>query len=260
MDDAPYHEPREGLQSAGIVAKLPLGGAKKVKVVKKRPDGTHAENLWVQDAISPSIVQPNRKAALAPQITLDDIRALKVGQEVPRLNSPRSIKACLEMGVDPTDLEVPVVDDFHDERLDPSIWLLKYDHACRRRGQILSQLQTMRLNYSTEDVLEEYRPSVGALSKSELKSAKNSGTMQIAYGSTTNFEEHQRRLERVLENNYNMEIETIKHNERKYVPRYKEAAKNESCAGSYGAKKAKRRGVEEQDPEYSGLAAGPNRC
>jgi hypothetical protein len=222
MDDAPYHAPRESLQSAGIVAKLPLGGAKKVKVVKKRPDGTHAENLWVQDAISPSIVQPNRKAAVAPQITLDDIRALKVGQEVPRLNSPRSIKACLEMGVDPTDLEVPVVDDFHDERLDPSIWLLKYDHACRRRGQILSQLQTMRLSYSTEDVLEEYRPSVGALSKSELKSAKNSGTMQIAYGSTTNFEEHQRRLERVLENNYNMEIESIKHNERKYVPQYKE--------------------------------------
>jgi hypothetical protein len=126
------------------------------------------------------------------------------------------------MGVDPTDLEVPVVDDFYDEKLEPSIWLLKYDHACRRREQILSQLQTMRENYSTEDVLEEYRPSVGALAKSELKSAKSSGTMKMAYGSKSSFDEHQRRLERVLENNYNMEIETIKRNEQKYVPQYKE--------------------------------------
>ena len=222
MDDAPKHGRELSLKSAGIEGKLPLSGAKKVHVPKTRPDGTHAENLWVQDAVSPSIVHPNRKIGFVPHFTLDDVKALTVGQAVSRLNSPRSIKACLEMGVDPTDLEVPVVDDFYDEKLEPSIWLLKYDHACRRREQILSQLQTMRENYSTEDVLEEYRPSVGALAKSELKSAKSSGTMKMAYGSKSSFDEHQRRLERVLENNYNMEIETIKRNEQKYVPQYKE--------------------------------------
>jgi len=217
----------EDFQNSDLRSKLPLNGAKKVKIPKKRPDGTHAENLWVQDAVSPSIVYPKKNPPSGPPVTLDDIVGLDVGQRVPRLSSPRSIKACLEMGVDPVDLEMPVVDDFHDEKVDAAIWLLKYDHALKRREQILSQLQTMRENYLTEDVLEEYRPSIGALAKTELNDAKISGSMQMAYGSKTSFDEHQRRLERVLERNYLSEIQSIKENERKYVPQYKEEMERE---------------------------------
>ena len=76
MDDAPKHGREGSLKSAGIEGKLPLSGAKKVQVPKTRPDGTHAENLWVQDAVSPSIVHPNRKIGFVPHFTLDDVKAL----------------------------------------------------------------------------------------------------------------------------------------------------------------------------------------
>ena len=188
MNDSTLPGRGEDLNNSELGSKLPLSGAKKVKIPKNRPDGTHAENLWVQDAVSPSIVHPKKKPSVGAPVTLDDIIGLEAAQRVPRLSSPRSIKACLEMGVDPVDLEVPVVDDFHDEKLDASIWLLKYDHARKRREQILSQLQTMRENYLTEEVLEEYRPSIGALAKSELNNAKSSGSMQMAYGSKTSFD------------------------------------------------------------------------
>ena len=227
MNDSTLPGRGEDLNNSELGSKLPLSGAKKVKIPKNRPDGTHAENLWVQDAVSPSIVHPKKKPSVGAPVTLDDIIGLEAAQRVPRLSSPRSIKACLEMGVDPVDLEVPVVDDFHDEKLDASIWLLKYDHARKRREQILSQLKTMRENYLTEEVLEEYRPSIGALAKSELNNAKSSGSMQMAYGSKTSFDEHQRRLERVLERNYHSEIQSIKENERKYVPQYKEEMERE---------------------------------
>ena len=70
-------------------------GSNRVVRVKK-PVKKFDIDFWVQDIASPALqAKPD-----LPSITLEHIEKLMPGERVPRLNSPRSIKACLEMGVD----------------------------------------------------------------------------------------------------------------------------------------------------------------
>ena len=58
-------------------------------------------------------------------VTLDDIEALPLGAPLPRVNSPRSIKALLELGIDPEGYELePVnIEDHRDDHVAESIWM-----------------------------------------------------------------------------------------------------------------------------------------
>jgi hypothetical protein len=191
---------------------------KKIKPPKPFSADVKTQNLWVQNVTAPAVDRV-RKFSKARLVTLDDVELLELHQPVPKLDSPRSIKACLEMGVDPTGYDLCVVDveDYRDDRIDESIWMLRYEHAQRKRENLLRGLQEMRHSFSEREALNEFRPAKGKMAhvESTTVAANESMSVQISVHRNERFHEKTRHWERTHQKNLAMEHERQKDNEYK---------------------------------------------
>lgn len=191
---------------------------KKIKPPKPFSTNVKEQNRWVQNVTAPAVDRV-RKFSKTRLTTLDDVEALELNQPVPKLDSPRSIKACLEMGVDPTAYDLCVVDiaDYRDDRIDESIWMLRYEHAQRKRENLLASLQEMRHSFSEREALNEFRPAKGKMAhvESTVVAANESMSIQISSHRNERFHEKTRHWERTHQKNLAMEHERQKNNEYK---------------------------------------------
>lgn len=176
------------------------------------------QNLWVRNVTAPA-VQRVQWFSNEPAVTLDNVETLKLHQPVPKINSPRSIKACLELGVDPTAYDLCVVDilDHVDDSIDEQIWRLRYEHAVRKRVTLLQTLQELRYSFTERDALNEFRPAKGKMAhvESTVVAANNSMSVQISSHRNERFHEKTRHWERTHQTNLAKEHELQKRNEYK---------------------------------------------
>ena len=192
---------------------------KKIKPPKPFGQDVKKQNLWVRNVTAP-VVDRVRKFSIAPMVTLDNVEAIALHESVPKLDSPRSIKACLEMGVDPTGYDLMVVDieDFRDDRLDEQIWRLRYEHALQKRENLLQSLQGMRHSFSDREALNEFRPAKGKMAhvESTVVAANESMSIQISSHRNERFHEKTRHWERTHQTNLAKEHAKQKQNEFKH--------------------------------------------
>ena len=73
---------------------------KRIKPPKVFSSDVKTQNRWVENVTSPVVDRVAKFNSDRP-VTLDDIEALPLGAPLPRVNSPRSVKALLELGVLP---------------------------------------------------------------------------------------------------------------------------------------------------------------
>ena len=177
------------------------------------------QNRWVQNVTEPA-VERVRKFSKTRLTTLDDVELLELNQPVPKLDSPRSIKACLEMGVDPTAYDLCVVDGVgcRDDRIDESIWMLRYEHAQRKRENLLVSLQEeCRHSFSEREALNEFRPAKGKIGavESTVVAANDSMSVQISSHRNERFHEKTRHWERTHQKVLAMEHQRQKDGEYK---------------------------------------------
>lgn len=112
---------------------------------------------------------------------------------MPRLTSPRSIKACLDLGVDPKQLAPVSIDGYRDDQVDAQIWMLRYQHAQDLRDSLMVKLCALRLSYDAEAIAKQFRPSTGAGSNAEVLAAEST-TEQRATERVERLQEKQRKL------------------------------------------------------------------
>ena len=191
---------------------------KKIKPPKPFSTDVKTQNRWVQNVANPAVDRV-RKFSKTRLTTLDDVELLELNQPVPKLDSPRSIKACLEMGVDPTAYDLCVVDiaDYRDDRIDESIWMLRYEHAQRKRENLLVSLQEMRHSFSEREALNEFRPAKGKMAhvESTVVAANDSMSVQISSHRNERFHEKTRHWERTHQKVLAMEHQRQKDGEYK---------------------------------------------
>lgn len=156
----------------------------KVKKPRQDPDE------WVQKIAHPAL---EAKEGRIP-VSLENVERLQIGQRVPRLTSPRSIKACLDMGVDPKQLAPVSIEDYRDDKVDTQIWMLKYQHAQDLRGKLLEDLAARRVTYEADAVAKQFRPAKGTGSTADALAAAESTTVQKATERIERLQEKQRKL------------------------------------------------------------------
>jgi|TARA_B100001142_G_scaffold107795_1_gene109692 hypothetical protein len=180
-------------------------GSNRVVRVKK-PVKKFDIDFWVQDIASPALqAKPD-----LPSITLEHIEKLMPGERVPRLNSPRSIKACLEMGVDLEQLAPVSLEDFRDDNVDRAIWMLKYQHARSRRDNLLLSLGILRNQSEAHELLNQIRPAKGDGAVLEVVAAAESTTVQRANARLQRHQSNQRRLNQLRLEELNKSISSLK--------------------------------------------------
>eukprot|EP00227_Mantoniella_beaufortii_P000128 CAMPEP_0197616458 /NCGR_PEP_ID=MMETSP1326-20131121/60540_1 /TAXON_ID=1155430 /ORGANISM="Genus nov. species nov., Strain RCC2288" /LENGTH=532 /DNA_ID=CAMNT_0043185345 /DNA_START=200 /DNA_END=1794 /DNA_ORIENTATION=- len=188
-----------------------VGGGRnkhKPKVAKAKQD----PDSWVQKIALPAL---ELKESGLP-VSLEAIDKLQAGQRVPRLTSPRSIKACLELGVDPKMLAPVTLADFRDDKVEKQLWMLQYQHATDLRETLLEKLMDMRLNFEAapgagiriearrdtlglnfeaDAVAKQFRPGKsGGGGTAEVLAAAESTTVQKANERLERLQEKQRKL------------------------------------------------------------------
>ena len=162
------------------------GRKHKPKVQKPKQD----PDAWVQKIALPAL---ESKDGGLP-VSLEQVEKLQIGQRVPRLTSPRSIKACLDMGVDPKQLAPVSIEDYRDDKVDTQIWMLQYQHAQDLRENLLEKLSDARFKYEADAVVKQFRPAKGTGGTAEVLAAAESTTVQKATERIERLQEKQRKL------------------------------------------------------------------
>ena len=172
-------------------ARTPRTGQNRQHTPKPKPK--QDPDAWVQRIALPAL---ELKEPGNPK-SLEQIEKLAVGQRVPRLTSPRSIKACLELGVDPKMLAPVTLADFRRDKVDEQIWMLQYQHAVDLRDTLMGKLMDMRSKSEADAVAKQFRPGKaagGGGSTAEVLAAAESSTVQKAGERLEQRQEKQRKL------------------------------------------------------------------
>ena len=191
---------------------------KRIKPPKVFSSDVKTQNRWVENVTSPVVDRVAKFNSDRP-VTLDDIEALPLGAPLPRVNSPRSVKALLELGVDPEgyDLEPVNIEDHRDDHVAEPIWMLRYEHAVKKRENLLKSLQDLRHAITERDAINEFRPAKGKMAhvESTVIAAAESKSIQISSERMDRFHEKTRNWQQTHANNLAMEIQRVKNSERK---------------------------------------------
>lgn len=178
---------REYMDSIESSRSLPRRARKhKASLQKPKED----PDAWVQKIALPAL---EGKDGGIP-VGLDFIEKLSVGQRVPRLTSPRSIKACLDLGVDPKQLAAVNMEDFRNDKVDTGIWMLQYQHAADLREKLLEKLNNRRSQIESDAVVKQFRPGKSGGGTEDALAAAESTTVQKATERIERLQEKQRRL------------------------------------------------------------------
>ena len=197
---------------------------KRIKPPKTFSSDVKTQNRWVE-SVTDTVVERVGKFNPDPNTTLDDLEALTMEEfkarkcRLPRLNSPRSTKACLDLGVDPEGYELEPVDieDHRDEYVDEPIWMLRYEHAVAKRENLLKSLQDLRHAVTERDAINEFRPAKGKMAhvESTVVAAAESMSIQISTHRMDRFHEKTRNWEQTHQNNLARENNRVKSTENK---------------------------------------------
>lgn len=150
-------------------------------------------DFWVQDIASPAFVSQRAGAT----VTIDDFGRLQIGDKIPRLTSPRSVEACLELGVDPVQLKPVCTEDYRESNVDSKIWMLKYQHAQNRRENLLQSLSILRSRIPETNVVNHFHERQGVISSLDVLAAAESTAVRQATARLLRHQDRQRRLNKV---------------------------------------------------------------